>query len=134
MATMIDFKAPRIIKRGTLTITVRWTLDEDADTSYLTQEYESESPEDRAKYKEQDAVRLAAYHRDEWSYLCCAVEIQIKTAQNWAVPTTVGRAYLFGIESDSGDGYMRSVENEQISEAFGDLALTRKALNDLPTR
>lgn len=131
-ATRIYFKQPRIIKAGALTIKVSWCLDEDADLSYLNQDYADCSSDERAKYKAQDNARVEAFNRDEWVMVFCLVEVSIKTAMNWAVPFVVARASLSGIESDSAPAYLAQVERELIEEAHADLKLTREAFDKLP--
>lgn len=97
-------------------VTVKRVSDTDADLSFLEHDsgnYKGESPEDIAKYEAQDLERLDAYHRGDWEML----GVQVTVARNGII---LGRASLYGIESDSGEEYFKEVEKE----------LTFKALNN----
>jgi hypothetical protein len=102
--------------------------DPDADLSYLEQDYADCTPEEQEQYKAQDAARLDNYGQD-WYTLGIKADVSIKTATNWVVPPVVGRASLWGIESDSGEEYLKSVEEDLIVEALEDAERTREALN-----
>lgn len=140
----------RKIDHGALVITFTQKVDEHADTSTLGTY--SNTPDDchidreergdmgRSQYRyfnlgdgdadyiEQDYERAEAFNNNEWQYLTIGCEIAIKTAMNWAVPSVIGRAYLSGVESDSGDDYLKSVEADLLAEAWDDLHLLRAAL------
>lgn len=117
----------RVIKKGNLIYTISRVFD--TDLSYLEQVYSDCTPEEQATYKEQDMARLAAYERGDWHMLGVLVEIAVETATRWAIPHTVARASLWGIESDSEETYIASVEEEMIAGAENDLARTREALS-----
>lgn len=119
----------RVIKKGNLIYTISRVFDTDADLSYLEQDYSDCTPEEQDTYRQQDQDRLEAYNRDDWHMLGVLVEIAIETATRWAIPHTVARASLWGIESDSEESYIASVEEEMIAEAEADLARTREALS-----
>lgn len=122
----------RKFKQGPLTFTVKHVHDEDATPDHIegpdANTYADCTPKERAQYLAADAVRLAQWKNDEWHYLGIVVEIQIQTAQNWAVPPTVARASLWGIESDSDESYFKEVERDLIEEAKGDFKTTRAAM------
>ena len=79
-------------------------------------------------YIEQDYARAEAYNRGDWYTLTVCCEIAIKTNAQWAIPTVVGRAYLSGVESDSGDEYLQEVAKGLIAEAKADLKTLREEL------
>jgi len=112
-------------------ITVTREPDEYGELDWLKQDYADCSPEEQAEYKAQDAARLEAYERGDWYLVRVGVEVQVKTATNWAVPPTVGRAYLHGIESDSEESYFLQTEAELLDEALTDARHTYEALSIL---
>lgn len=87
--------------------------------------------EETAKYLSQDQSRLDAYNAVEWCYLQLGIELRIQTAANWAVWTTVGRAYLGGVESDSDESYIQAELERLKDEALHDAELVYKALADV---
>ena len=105
----------RTYRNDGLEFQVAWTDDDDsADLSYLD--------------PERDRDRLLAWHRGDWSMLQCAVTARIWTEALWALPQTVGRAYLSQIESDSDAGHIADIEEQLESEALEDARLTMAAL------
>ena len=76
------------------------------DLSYLEQEYESETPENREKYKAQDKARLDAYYNDEWFcfgiYATADIHVPFGTYVQ-IVPVKSGG--VWGFESDSDENY-----------------------------
>ena len=99
-------------------ITVKHILDESPDLSYLEQEYEEETAENRATYKEQDKKRLDAYNNNQW---CC---IGIRAFGEFLVPFDdhsgiiehISSGGLWGIESDTDASEIKGTEEEQIAE------------------
>lgn len=119
----------RQYEKDGFTVIVKRILDDDADTSYLTQDYAGESPEDRAKYQAQDRARLQAYHRGDWHYLGIVVEIRKQTKTNWANGgLEVGRASVWGFESDSEESFLKSEEENIVFEAFQEVERLKEAL------
>jgi hypothetical protein len=119
----------RKFEQDGFTVIVSRILDTDGDLSNLEQEYSDCTPEEQAQYKEQDAKRLAGYNNGEWCYVGVAVSIRKNTASNWADGgLEVGRASVWGIESDSEESYFASVEADEIAEAFAEVERLRKAL------
>src|SRR3954471_13138019 len=72
--------------------------------------YDGVEPIERAKYEAQDEARYNAWVADEWFYVGVCVDVRIKTATNWAVLPLVGRASVWGIESDSEPAYFAETE------------------------
>ena len=68
-----------------------------------------------------DYARLLAYYQDEWSMVGIAV-----TASREGV--ALGSGSLWGIESDSGDGFFRETAEEIASEAVAEAKATLAAL------
>ena len=125
---MTTFMTKRTIAKGGLVYTVGLVHDETPDLAYLKQRYQSDTPEDRKKYRKQDRERLAGYEAGRWFMVGVVCEVSIKTATNWAVPHVVARASVWGIESDSSDSFITETEEEQIAEADADLKATADAL------
>jgi hypothetical protein len=124
-----------------LSINVRWEQDETADLDHLETTAESHYGENGAnwshvpvaellrveqehgsvwgacvEYARQDSERLAAYNRGDWHMQGCwavAKVIVDGTCQ------TIRSAGLWGIESDSDDGYRREVEEEERENLLG---------------
>lgn len=124
-----------ILKRteGNLTYHVFREVDEDADLSYLEQDYTDCPKKERATYLAQDKARLAAYRRGEWYPVGVVCEISIHTKTNWAVDLVIARVSLWGIESDSDAAYFLEVAEDQIAEAKQDLKELKKALREHET-
>lgn len=80
--------------------------DDSPDTSYLDQE----GFEDRR----------AAYYNDEFCFVGVRVSVEI---HNWTtgVHTTIQSAGLWGIESDSGEDYLRGVGLEELEQLRSEL-------------
>lgn len=109
-------------------VTVDRVLDEDADLSYL-EDYADESPSDRAKYLAQGKARLEAYDRGEWYMLGIVVTIRKQTPSNWANGgLEVGRASIWGYESDSEEGFLKSEEESIASEAWREVEQLKASL------
>lgn len=84
-----------------------------------------------AAYIEQDYKRAEAANRGEWGMWIVGCEIYIETASSWAAPTVVGRAYLHGVESDSGPEYIQEVALDMIFEAREDMKALQRSLCNL---
>jgi len=79
--------------------------DEDPDTSYLEQE----------EFKD----RLAAYQRDEFSFLGIRATVDV-TMPSGTIQTLTSPG-IWGIETDSGDDYFQDVFEEERSQLIEDL-------------
>lgn len=91
--------------------------------------YDGCTAEEKAEYFKQDAARYQAWLNDEWSYMGVTVSIRKQTASNWADGgLEVGRASVWGIESDSEEQDFQELENEGIEEAFAEVQRLRDAL------
>ena len=66
---------------------------------------------ERIKYALQDARRMEALARNDWSYLGVIAEVSLDGAQ-------VGSGSLYGIESDGGDSYINEIVREVSTEAL----------------
>ena len=108
--------------KGKLHYRTFYGQDEYPDISYLEQDYSTDksiTKKEAAKYRAQDQKRLDAYNRGDWYMGFVGCEISATTPTNWACPPLVGRAYLHGIESDSGE-YINQVAEELVLEAEQD--------------
>lgn len=94
------------------------TPDTDPDLSYLTQDYSDCRPEDAAKYREQDAERLADYGTSWWCIgISARATITFREDQSvWSVNQTIVSGGLWGIETDIGDGYFDQVAADEASD------------------
>ena len=90
--------------------------------------YKGESADDIAEYIAQDQARLDAYNHGEWCYLTLGVELRIDTAQHCRAWTTVGRAYLSGVESDAEPSFIAECLEDLKAEARLDAKRTHLAL------
>jgi hypothetical protein len=91
--------------------------------------YAGLSVAEQKQYLAQDAERIAAYNRGDWHYIGVAVDIRKNTTSNWADGgAIVGRASIWGIESDSEPSYITQTEEETIAEAEAEIARLRAAL------
>jgi hypothetical protein len=82
---------------------------------------EAESKEDKIKYAIRDFERMEDANRGYWSPVGCIVTMYIEGEE-------VAYASLWGIESDSGDGYLKEVEEDLISECISDAKKNSAAL------
>lgn len=119
----------RTFKQDGFTVIVSREIDMDPDMSYLEQDYSDCTPEEQEQYKEQDRQRIAAYNRGEWYYVGVCVSIRKQTKSNWADGgLEVGRASVWGTESDSEESHFAELEQDMIREAFAEVARLREAL------
>lgn len=128
----MDILKREIREQDGFTISIDHVADRDADLSYLLQDYDepSISEHERAQYQKQDAARLAAYYRGDWSMIGIAVTIRKQTATNWADGgLEVGRASIFSIESDSDPEYFDEVARDLIVDALAEVAKLKQALS-----
>ena len=93
-----------------------------------SQNYDSDDA-DKAKYFAQDKARYDSWCNDDWRYIGISVTIRKQTASKWADGgLEVGRASIWGIESDSDAAYLATIEAETVSEAFGEVAALKLVL------
>lgn len=112
----------------------RETLDDcDGDTSYLQQEYSDVAdPVERAKYKEQDAQRLAAYRKGNWSFVGVRAKAMIRVNrddhnQSITAIYELTSPGLYGIESDSSESYFAEVYAEECAQLKADIEAMKNA-------
>jgi hypothetical protein len=80
-----------------------------------------ESKEDKIKYAIRDYERMEDSNRGYWSPVGCVVTMYIEGEE-------VAYASLWGIESDSGDPYLKEVEEDLIDECIRDARKNSAAL------
>lgn len=83
---------------------------------------------DRIGHMFADADRLRGLEQGDWQFVILGAVVTMDNGAHWALPNVIGRAYLGGIESDSGDAYFRSEGRNLIHEAIADARMTRAAL------
>jgi hypothetical protein len=96
--------------------------DEDPDLSYLTQEYPGDPA--AAEMRAQDAERLAAYKRDEWSMVGVRVVAEVTQDREGRIdqPLVLKSAGIWGIESDSGREYALETGRNELGDLREQLA------------
>lgn len=113
---------------STVKVTVtfkRQELDDDSpDLSHLEQGYDDVAdPEERAKYRRQDLVRLAAYRNGGWYMMGIRAVATIWIERpGYRTNYEISSPGLWGIESDSEDSYLESVFKDECSVLQTDIA------------
>jgi len=89
----------------------------------VVENYKGESPEDIRKYVLQDYARMASLQRCDWGYIGIRMDAEITVSTrdrtgeaNGSIMQTITSGGLWGIESDSDDAYLTSIEGEQLAE------------------
>jgi hypothetical protein len=94
--------------------------------------YDGCSDEEKAQYLAEDTERYEAWKRDEWYYMGIVCTIRKNTTTHWADGgLEVGRASVWGIESDSDDSFIRATEEEMVDRALAEVELLKVALASL---
>lgn len=99
-------------------IRIEHLIDENPDVSWLEQDYSDCTPADQAKYRAQDAERLAAFNRGDWY----CIGIRAKAVVSYPCGNgsrrleTFTSSGLWGIESDSDADYIKTVERDELSD------------------
>jgi hypothetical protein len=123
---------PRTFEKNGFHYTVKHLIDEDPDLSTLEPDsgrYEGCTSEEVKLNEQMDADRLAAFYRGEWHYIGIVVSIRKQTASHWADGgLEVGRASIWGIESDADPSHLDEIERAEIAEAEAEVARLRAAL------
>lgn len=76
--------------------------------------YAGESPEDIRKSCRQDYDRMQALQAGDWYYMGIRAEAEVMLTGSLSQEVTSGG--LWGVESDSGDDYLKEIESEQLAE------------------
>lgn len=101
------------------------TIDEYPDLSYLDQFENSQDPEER-KYYEQDQERKRQYNEGYWNCIGIQAQTEIKIPGKYGSTLhTITSPGLWGIESNSGNQYFKKVAREEADNLKHDL----RALN-----
>lgn len=117
----------------TVTFSRETVDDSDGDTSYLTQDYSDVADlTERAKYKEQDAERLAAYKRGDWAFVGIRAEATIRVdhdngGSRYSYFHKLTSPGLWGIESDSDESYFDEVFKEECAQLKADIEAMKDA-------
>ena len=79
---------------------------------------EGNTAEEVRKYVRQDYERMERLYRGDWHYMGirAEAEIVILSGKMGATSQTISSGGLWGIESDSGNDYLQSIEQEELSE------------------
>jgi hypothetical protein len=104
-------KRPEITK-----VRVVWEYDPDATPDDIDP---ATRPLRGREARDADA-RWRAWRDDEWYYEGCYAVAELRTPSGTF--QEIRTAGLWGIESDSGEGYRREVESEQMEELSAELA------------
>lgn len=108
-------------------VRLRAIVDGDADLSHLEQDYADVAktdPEEAAKYRAQDAERLADYHNGYWYCVGIVAEAKLRFATpqgGWLNGPEVRSPGIWGIESDSGDDYFDEIGQDELAELRDEL-------------
>ena len=71
------------------------------------------------KYCEEDYRRMESLNRGDWYYLGVTAKAKVQlTGDLWQTITSGG---LWGVESDSGPNYLKTIADEQLAELRGQL-------------
>lgn len=117
----------------TVTFSSEEMEDSDGDTSWLTQEYSDVAdPAERAKCKEQDAQRLAAYRRGDWHFVGIRAKAMIRvdhdnSGQRYSYFHELHSPGLYGIESDSSAEYFAEVFKDECAQLRSDIEAMKDA-------
>lgn len=108
---------------------VEHLVDEDARPEVDPSLYAGLPAAERAKYRRQDKARLTSWERGRWLYIGIAVTIRQQTSSNWANGgLVVGRASIWGVESDSAKRYLRELEDDMQAQAEAEVGHLKEAL------
>jgi hypothetical protein len=96
----------------------------------LILEDDDATPEDHLfhydEYRTEDEKRLEAYYNDEWHYVGVRAVAHIRLVKNnVAFYTTLESAGVWGIESDSGEEYLREMFEQECRELEGWLKMIK---------
>lgn len=112
---------PRAIK---LVISREIIPDDDADLSYLEQDYSDCPPDEAAQYREGDAQRLRDYG-NTWSMIGVRAkgELQIPYGPGGTyILQTIHSPGVWGVEDDSGEEYLNELYAEEKATLLSMLA------------
>lgn len=105
--------------------------DCDADLSYLTDtrdNYRGLPADEIAKYVDQDLERLAAYRRGDWYMVGIRAVATIWIERpGYRTNYTIKSPGLWGIESDSGEVYLKSIFDDECATLRADIEAMKNA-------
>ena len=87
-------------------------------------------------YQEEDQALLEAWRNDEWRFIGIQAQADILIVSDdgkYGTSYTLKSAGLWGIESDSGDEYLKTVFEEQKADLLADLKKFPLAVADYVT-
>lgn len=112
----------------------RETMDDcDGDISYLQQEYSDLIDDaERARYKAEDAKRVAAYHNGDWHFVGIRAKAMIRIDhengnQRYSYFHELTSCGIFGIESDSDESYFAEVYADECAQLKADIEAMKDA-------
>lgn len=92
-------------------------VDPDTDVRQVlsSNNYRGLPAAERAEYERQDAARIAAYDRGEWSYIgvCAVAEISIPLGPGGGVLQRITTPGIWAVEDDSDADHLAMLENEE---------------------
>ena len=107
---------------ATVTFKREECVDDSPDLSYLEQDYKGCN--DAEQMRAQDALRLAAYKRDDWHMIGvrAVATVTIHDARSRCTHQHMLKSCgLWGIESDSGEAYLAEVYAEECAQLSADI-------------
>lgn len=102
---------------------IKKMLDTDPDLSYLQQDYSADdggiTPEENAKYMQQDSERLERYNAGYWCMYGIRAECEYYLPNDdgsSAIVQTLTSGGLWGIESDSEKSYFEEIGRDELAQ------------------
>ena len=118
----------RQFEQGNLVVTVRRIYDDHITPEQPdTRNYKGCTDEDIERYIQEDQDRYEEFYRDEWYYV--GIVVQVSIAVDHMMPV-IAESSVWGIESDSNEGYFAELEKDGIKEALHRVELLKGALNE----
>jgi hypothetical protein len=125
----------RTFTKGSYAYTIRHVLDESGDINHLKERLKlltrakMDLDYEERQQKKDLKQRILDFESGDWHLIGITVDVTVKTATGWAEPPVVGRASLWGIESDSGDAFLSHIEKGLIEDSEDDTEALRDALS-----
>lgn len=96
----------------------RWSSREYRYFNGCVENYKGESPEDIRKYVRQDYERMESLNSGQWCYIGIRAEAEVILDTKYGYQRAIQHITsggLWGTESDSGELYLKSIEQEELS-------------------
>src|SRR6202023_2691183 len=86
-----------------------------------SQNYEGESKKNIRKYVRQDFARMESLNNGQWGFIGIHARADVQLADNGGLLQTLHSGGLWGIESDSDESYLESIQAEELATLRGEL-------------